>query len=179
MTNPLQKKPPVEHVRHCPACGSENLEKTDKAINCRSCGFTLFFNPCIGTAGFIENDKGEILLIERGKDPAKGKLAPPGGFADLWESAEEALTREVQEETGLLVVDWHYLANAVNAYTYKEVTYPVLDLFFSARLKSDQPLQLCSNETTGARWIAKSEIDPDSLAFPSMQQAFRLLTSRD
>ena len=164
---------PYKHFKHCPACGEALGDVTEKRMVCAACGFKYFFNPTIGLAGFLENEKGEILLIERGKDPAKGKLAPPGGFADVKETAEEALSREVREETGLEVDGWRYLTSEVNLYTYGDITYPVLDFFFTARVESGRELDLCPTETSGAKWIHKDSIDPDALAFPSMQAAFR------
>ena len=43
----------------------------------------------------------QVLLIERGIEPYKGKWAFPGGFLNMDESAEEEALRELQEETGL------------------------------------------------------------------------------
>jgi NAD+ diphosphatase len=165
---------PPEHFKHCPRCGEQKPKIEDKKLACGACGFVYFFNPTIGTAGFIENDKGEILLITRGKDPARGKLAPPGGFADYGETAEEALTREIREETGLTISKWSYLTDAVNHYTYESVTYPVLDFFFIAESPALQPLDLCTQETLGAQWIHVNSVNPELLAFPSMRKAFRL-----
>jgi len=52
---------------------------------------------------------GKILLIRRGVEPDKGKWATPGGYIGWNESAEEALMREVQEETGLTVKKIRFL----------------------------------------------------------------------
>lgn len=43
----------------------------------------------------------QVLLIERGIEPFKGKWAFPGGFLNMDESAEEGALRELREETGL------------------------------------------------------------------------------
>lgn len=47
--------------------------------------------------------EGEILLVKRGKPPFAGEWALPGGFMQWNESAEEAVVREVYEETGVKV----------------------------------------------------------------------------
>ena len=46
-------------------------------------------------------DKTEVLLIQRGKDPWKGKWAIPGGFLEVDETCETGAKRELEEETGL------------------------------------------------------------------------------
>jgi len=46
-----------------------------------------------------------VLLIERGNEPYKGYWAFPGGFVEEGESAEQAATRELEEETNLQLVD--------------------------------------------------------------------------
>lgn len=45
--------------------------------------------------------KVEMLLIQRGNEPYKGKWALPGGFVDMDEELEGAVIRELVEETGL------------------------------------------------------------------------------
>ncbi len=50
----------------------------------------------------VENSK--ILLIRRKRNPYRGKYALPGGFVEYGEKTENAVVREVKEETGLKVV---------------------------------------------------------------------------
>lgn len=44
---------------------------------------------------------GKVLLVQRGKEPAKGQWAIPGGFVEVGETTEQAVLRELNEETGL------------------------------------------------------------------------------
>jgi ADP-ribose pyrophosphatase YjhB (NUDIX family) len=53
-------------------------------------------------AGIIIHD-GRILLSVRGKPPSEGKWGLPGGAVEVGETVEEALVREVTEETSVTV----------------------------------------------------------------------------
>src|SRR5260370_53496 len=114
---------PIEHFQFCPRCG-QRLERaaSDQSLSCPACGFVYYFNPAIAAAAFILNASGQTLFIRRAKDPAKGKLAIPGGFVDVGETAESALRREIREEVNLGLGSLRYLCSATNQYQYKEVT---------------------------------------------------------
>ena len=78
----------------------------------------------------IRNAKGEILVARRGKEPAKGTLDLPGGFVDNYETGEEAVAREVMEETGLKVDEVKYLFSLPNIYPYSGIVVHTLDQFY-------------------------------------------------
>ena len=44
-----------------------------------------------------------VLLVRRGKPPAKGQWAIPGGSLELGETLQEAAEREIREETGIVI----------------------------------------------------------------------------
>ena len=58
--------------------------------------------PIVGVGGVVVRD-GRVLLIRRGKDPLYGRWVVPGGTVELGETLEEALVREMEEETSLRV----------------------------------------------------------------------------
>jgi 8-oxo-dGTP diphosphatase len=47
--------------------------------------------------------EGRVLLVQRGREPLKGRWSIPGGLIEIGEMLHEALVREVREETGLEV----------------------------------------------------------------------------
>ena len=110
---------PLSLFNFCPKCGSSAFIENDfKSKRCEDCGFIYYFNPLAATAAIITNDKGEILVATRSKEPAKGTLDLPGGFCDSYETAEEGVAREVLEETGLKVTSTEYLFTIPNIYNY-------------------------------------------------------------
>lgn len=122
---------PLHQFAYCPKCSSRSfVEHNEKSKQCTACGFVYYFNPSSAVACFIRNSAGEILLVRRVKDPAKGTLDLPGGFVDMHESAEEAARREVKEETGLDISSCRYLFSIPNIYMYSGFEVHTLDMFF-------------------------------------------------
>ena len=58
--------------------------------------------PIVGVGGIVFKGD-EVLLVRRGKEPALGEWSLPGGAVEVGETLEEALHRELQEETGIEV----------------------------------------------------------------------------
>jgi len=57
--------------------------------------------PRVTVDGLIAGEKG-VLLVQRANPPFKGMWALPGGFVEWGEAVEEAVCREIAEETGLI-----------------------------------------------------------------------------
>jgi NAD+ diphosphatase len=170
---------PSEFFRFCPRCGTgPHPPPTSNAFACPSCRFRYFFNPAVAAAVFVRRADGGVLLIRRAKDPGKGRLAPPGGFIDHGETAETAAAREIREEVGLEIRQVRFLCSQPNAYHYGEVTYPVLDLFFTA-WAADGAQARVIEEVESLEWVEPASVVPEDLAFPSMQAAWRLWRDSD
>lgn len=59
-------------------------------------------HPLPGVAAVVRRGD-QVLLVRRGREPAKGAWALPGGLLELGESVEEGLRRELREECGIEV----------------------------------------------------------------------------
>ena len=101
---------PLSQFKYCPKCGSAHFEvHNEKSKQCADCGFVYYFNPSSATVALILNERDELLVCRRAKEPAKGTLDLPGGFIDMTETSEEGVAREVREETGMKVAKAEYL----------------------------------------------------------------------
>ncbi|MEM2534555.1 MAG: NUDIX hydrolase, partial [Candidatus Nezhaarchaeales archaeon] len=59
--------------------------------------------PLVTVDGVVVRSVGSIVLVRRRRPPYEGYWALPGGFVEYGETVEEAVKREVEEETGLIV----------------------------------------------------------------------------
>ena len=62
-------------------------------------------NPAL-TTDAVWIHRGRVLLVRRARPPFRGMWAFPGGFVELRETVEEAVVRELREETGLTGRPW-------------------------------------------------------------------------
>lgn len=170
MNHPLQK------FRFCPVCGSACFEVNNfKSKRCRDCGFVYYANPCSATAAFIVNDSGEMLVVRRSKEPAKGTLDLPGGFCDMGETVEQGMRREIKEETGLEVKQIKYLFSSPNVYMYSGMGVHTLDMDFLVPLHGDpevfKAIVHAADDAAEALWIPISQVNPDDFGLTSIRNA--------
>jgi ADP-ribose pyrophosphatase YjhB (NUDIX family) len=95
-------------LRHCTRCGAAldfgpvAGEERDR-LSCPSCGFISYVNPRLVVTTLPITSAGEVVLLRRGIEPARGAWAQPGGFLEVDESVSEGAIRETLEEVGLVV----------------------------------------------------------------------------
>lgn len=153
---------------YCPSCGSKEVRYDGvKEFRCKVCSFTYYHNVAVGAAAILELGE-KIVMIERGKDPGKGKLDLPGGFVEPNETAEEALNREVYEEIGIKPGPLKYFGSYPNVYEYKGVVYQTCDLFFHSRVDA-RPTDFDKREVQAVSLLSPAEITLDEVAFPSVR----------
>lgn len=88
----------------CPACQGKltpMIEDNNHLMYCRECSGKYYTNPLPSAVAFVRNLRGDILLVKRGVEPGIGKWALPSGFIEENELPEQAVVRELLEETGV------------------------------------------------------------------------------
>jgi len=170
------------YFEFCPACGNRGIRwLADRFWRCPACGFEYFHNiaTSAGVIAIRKTPEGrEILVVQRAKDPAKGKIAFPGGFVDPGERAEEAASRECGEELGWVPGELTFLASFPNRYRYRSVEYNTCDIFFTTNAEKleSKDLAFDPDEIESVRWLPIPGYDPGEIAFESARKALMLLS---
>jgi 8-oxo-dGTP diphosphatase len=111
--------------------------------------------------GFFEN-KAKLLLIKRKKGPFKGKWALPGGFVGIDEELEEAVARELAEETGLADVkleQMHTFGTVGRDPRGRQITIAFMGIVMKGQTKIK-----AGNDAAEAQWFDIEKL-PKDLAF--------------
>ncbi len=122
------------YSRICRADGSEHFPRTDPAVI------------------MLVTDPGDRALLARNSRWPERRVSILAGFVEPGESAEQAVAREVAEETGISVGDIRYLGSQ---------PWPMpqsLMLGFWARASAGQPIQVDEEEIAEARWFSRDEL---------------------
>ncbi|PXV67564.1 mutator protein MutT [Dysgonomonas alginatilytica] len=165
-----EKKHPLYQFKYCPKCGSNHfVDNNFKSKCCEDCGFIYYFNPSSATIGVIFNEKNEILVATRAHEPAKGTLDLPGGFVDMNETAEEAVIREIKEETGLDVSAAQYLFSIPNLYMYSGFEVETTDLFFLCKVDSNARFA-ANDDVAELKFLPLSDLNPSLFGLRSVKQ---------
>jgi ADP-ribose pyrophosphatase YjhB (NUDIX family) len=94
--------------RYCPLCAEPLItlpDGNDAGLpGCATGHFVNYANPAVTTFAFIEDD-GRYLALRRAHEPLVGTWDMPGGFVEAGEYPDDAIRREILEETGLEVDD--------------------------------------------------------------------------
>jgi len=126
--------------------------------------------PVVGV-GAVILDGDKILLEQRKNEPSKGKWSVPGGLVELGESMEEAVIREVKEETGLEVYEPR-LVDVVNYVSFGErgaVMYHYVIVDYLVTVGSGKPK--AASDAAALKWVPFNELEEYDLT-ASFRQFF-------
>ena len=156
--------------RYCGRCGAPTQPITaGHVLKCSNsaCGISHF--PRLDPAIIVLVTDGERVLLGRQAQWPKGRYSTIAGFIEWAESIEEAVAREVCEETGVLI-------DAVEYHSSQPWPFPSsLMLGFIAHACSTE-IDRQDLELEDARWFTRDDIVNGALVLPPTQAlSYRLL----
>jgi len=156
--------------RFCGCCGQPNdPELAGFVMACRDpdCGHRSF--PRLDPAIIVLAHDGERCLLGRQPSWPAQRFSTIAGFVEPGESLEDAVRREVREETNIRVRDCRYLAS-------QPWPFPAaLMIGFHARAEPGQ-IRLNDGELAEARWLTREQIAAREVILPpDTSVAFRLI----
>ncbi|NLN39399.1 MAG: NUDIX hydrolase [Smithella sp.] len=150
----------------CPHCGGRITKEEEDHVArdcCSSCHSFFYDNP-LPVVSAIVDDNRQILLVKRDRPPSKGRWCLPTGFAEAGESIEEAVLRELREETGIK----GKISRLLDVDSYKSRFYgDLLFLTFIVEKRTGKPV--AGDDSAQARFFPINKIP--ALAFRSNRRA--------
>lgn len=146
--------------RHCGVCGAPTAPREGGHVReCRDEGCATKHFPRTDPAIIVLVHDGERCLVGRQRNWPKGMYSTLAGFVEPGESLEQAVAREVLEESGVHVADVRY---------FRSQPWPFpssLMLGFVARATSTE-IDVYDDELEDARWITREQLrDPKAHDF--------------
>lgn len=140
-----------ENHRYCSRCARDlKHSDTERMLYCEACGFQNY--PTISPAVIVAVHDGDRILLTKYKGRAYSNFALIAGFAEIGESLEQTVHREVMEEVGL---------NVKNLKFYKTQPWPFSNTLlagFFAELDGDDAIVLQEDELSLGIWMPRDEI---------------------
>jgi 8-oxo-dGTP diphosphatase len=114
--------------------------------------------PFLAVSAAIVRD-GRVLIVRRARSPALGVYTLPGGVVEAGETLIEAVTREVREETGLVIAPVALAGHreAILRDAEQRVERHFVILAFAARWVSGEPV--LNEELAAWEWMRPAELE--------------------
>lgn len=160
---------PENVFKFCPRCGSSRFVPASvKEMQCTTCGFRHFVNPVAAVTALITDGTGRLLLTRRRSAPAQGMLDLPGGFVDKFETAEDAIIRELKEELNLNIEEIRFFGTFPNEYLFGEIVYFTLDIVFECIVRNFDML-IPSDDVISSEFIPPDKINLNEIGLDSVK----------
>lgn len=98
-----------QNTRFCGVCGGTMKFHTDISKRCEHCGKEVW--PQLATAIIVRITRDDEILMARARNFRGDFYGLIAGFVETGETLEEAVVREVHEETGLKIKDIRYFGS--------------------------------------------------------------------
>ena len=159
-----------ERHRYCGRCGSLTRPlEAGHVLECTNASCALHQFPRIDPAVIVLITDGERALLGRQASWPAGRYSTIAGFVEPGESLEDAVAREVREETGIELdrIDYH---------SSQPWPFPSsLMLGFTAHASTTEILR-ADEELEDALWVSRSELAAGAVALPTTHSiSFRLI----
>lgn len=153
--------------RYCSRCGTPNIgTRAGHARHCPSCDSEEF--PRIDPAVIVLVHDGDRALLGRQASWQPGRYSTIAGFVEPGESLEDAVRREVREETGVE-------AGAITYHSSQPWPFPAsLMLGFTAHARHTDPV-MHDGELEDARWFTREDINAGRITLPPKEAISRRL----
>tara|TARA_R110000772_G_scaffold84241_1_gene177966 strand:- start:15378 stop:15971 length:594 start_codon:yes stop_codon:yes gene_type:complete len=154
---------------YCIQCGTELTLKTPpnddvERLVCPSCNY-ISYTPISVLVGVLLHFEDKILWIKRGIAPYKGLWTFPSGFLEANESLQEAASRELAEETGILIPPAKLIPFGVLSIT------PINQIYFTFHYKCEDLLAAqLTREVADWGWYTESDAPWPEMAYLESQE---------
>lgn len=140
---------------------------------------TIPFERHVGVYAIcMRNDR--ILVIHKARGPYMGKFDLPGGSLDDGETLDQALVREVQEETGYAVRSATQLFARDTLFFYEKrgikTSFHHIGVFYSVELEElPEKDPEMDQDAHGYSWVSLEHITPETTAQLACEAIFDVL----
>lgn len=138
-----------QNTQFCGVCGAPTKKHTDISKQCTNCGKQVW--PSLATAIIVLIRRGEEVLLVHARNFKGDFYGLVAGFVETGETLEEAVHREVMEETGLTITNLKYFGS-------QPWPYPSgLMVGFTADYVSGE-IHLQKEELSRGKWFTKDNL---------------------
>jgi ADP-ribose pyrophosphatase YjhB (NUDIX family) len=139
-----------------------NAADRQHRLTCAKCGHVHYDNPKVLVwCHVICGDK--VLMCKRAMEPAIGLWNPPAGFVEAGETLQEAISRELSEEAGVVLTPDQWILNAVVNLPHMNQIY----IGFVALLDVEPTISVGA-ECSEAHFFGEADMPTSQLAFSDM-----------
>lgn len=158
-------------TRHCGLCGAPTMPiRAGHCLTCSNHACAEEFFPRLDPAIIVLVSDGERALLGRQASWPPRRYSTIAGFVEQGESLEDAVAREVEEETGVRIVSARYDSSQPWPFPSS------LMLGFRAHAAAGSVVRV-SGELEDARWFTRAQLaSGEALAPPSHSISWRLIS---